>query len=379
MAELIKLTGKGFLVWKLTSVLPISRMITALKRADCSWVCIKVVNGLLKSNFNEEIGFDPGLKEVIQQLKDAGFKVGGWAFIFTSNIAKPGPQAALLGERVQKLDLDFVMIDVEENQNVGALWKTGSTRNQDAKIYVSQLRAGGVPLRMPALFCSYRFPYMHIELPYSAFLKSDSVNGIAQQLYWVDNDNPREQLIQSIEEYDDWGHLYEDMIPIGAAFGEHGWVVEPEQITEFVHAVKEFGLGGCGFWSLDKAINEPEWLDAIADGNSPPLPPVPPDPPGNEVTMEEWANEIDTWARTMGYDGVKPPGSEPEYFTVMTNTGSDNLLVRADKNGAIIDRLPNGSVVDVYPPTFLVGGYTRGEIDAPSSNRWIALEFTIQA
>ena len=372
-----KVTGKGFLIWKLADLLPVKRIIDALNRADCSWVCIKVANGILEYNNKGDIDGDKELKAIIQELKDAGFQVGGWTFIFTQNIAKLGLQAAKLGERVQKLGLEFVMVDAEEVASVGAYWKSGSTRYTDAKTFTDVMRPAGVPLTMPAYLCTYRYPYLHHEFPFSKFLKSDSINGVAQQLYWIGSHNPRDQLIKSIAQYDDWINQYDDMVPIGAAFGEHGWVVTPEEITEFVDAVYEFGMKGCGFWVLDQAINHPEWLDAIAEGgeDSDPDPDPDPDPPG-EVPMEEWAVYIDEWARTEGYDGPAPIVNN--YYWVQVDTDGARLNVRKDKTGAVIDTLDDGQQVKVFPPEYYVDGYTRGEIDEAGSNRWIALEFTIK-
>jgi len=408
-----RLHGKGFLVWRLENVLPVSRMIDALRAANCEWVCIKVANGLLKSNVSFDastmafrdslteqstglhvpdpmpedrslidninaVSGDQELMDVIQQLKDAGFHVGGWHFIFTRNVCSPSAQAALLGERVQKLGLEFVMIDAEEVQSVGALWKSGDTRYVDASNFVDALRGAGVPLTMQAGLCSYRFPLIHFDFPFSRFLRGDSINTNNQQMYWIGNDNPAEQLTRSLAEYSNWSSKFELTVPIGAAFSEHGWTVTPEQIVEFVEEVDNQNLPGCGFWSLDEAINQPTWLAAIANGSTPdPNPDPEPDPEPEEVPVNEWILAIDGWARTVGYDGPRPMF----YYNAVVNTTGANLAVREDVDGAQIDSLPNGTAVQVFTPEgeeVYASGYDRVEIDSLGSNRWVAKAFLLK-
>ena len=69
------LQGKGFLIWKLESVMPVDRMIEALRRADCDWVCIKVANGLLKSNTNFEVSAMAMANSVVAEKKTTGLHV----------------------------------------------------------------------------------------------------------------------------------------------------------------------------------------------------------------------------------------------------------------------------------------------------------------
>ena len=70
-----KVTGKGFLIRKLKNVLPVKRIVDALKQADCSWVCIKVANGTSEYNNSGEVNGDKELKQIIQELKDAGLEI----------------------------------------------------------------------------------------------------------------------------------------------------------------------------------------------------------------------------------------------------------------------------------------------------------------
>ena len=254
-------------------MLPVSRIVSALKQADADWVAIKIADGIVP--YNVENG-DKELKNVIDELKANGIQVGGWQFIYTSNRVKPGIQAAVAGERVQKLGLEFFMIDAEEVNTVGALWKTGKDRKRDAKIYTNQLRGAGIPLTMSVSLMSYRFPYLHKELPFSVFLKSGSVNTAAPQMYWMGSHNPAEQLEQCLAQYDDWDNMITDYVPIGATFAKYPWESTVDDIKEFLTAVNYmkdeigFNIPAVGFWLLDQAIDKPEWLDAVASVYSPP-------------------------------------------------------------------------------------------------------------
>jgi len=380
------LKGKGFLVWRLDKCLPIHRLIDALKRADASWVSIKMADG--RKTFTDTFCHlpDKKTKEIIQELKDNNISVGGWHFIYTRETIAGGLQAATAGERFQKFGLDHWLVDVEElnrpDLELRALWKSGTYRNADAKAYMKQLRGGGVPLSVPVGFMSYRYPRMHPEVPYSAFISHESCNMISPQMYWVHSHNPAQQLNECVEQYDDYAGKYNWLVPIGAAFRESGWESTTDDITEFIDACGQQNLPGCGFWVLDQAINRPEWLDAIA-GNAipeppePPEPPVPPEPEG--VDMYTWATHVDEWLRAQGYDGplLLEDSDEPKGYLVEVDTDGANLMIRQKprENATIEGKLGDHTRVKVYPPLIPADGYDWGYINSPKVG-YIATDFT---
>jgi len=49
-------------------------------------------------------------------------------------------------------------------------------------------------------------------------------------------------------------------------------------------------------------------LIAYAGGGSPPPPSPPPELEQRVANLERWAEELDTWARDQGYNGIGPGG-----------------------------------------------------------------------
>ena len=275
MSTAFPMEGIGFFVWKLQKCMVngnLDAMMAALDRANAKWVCIKVANGTWDYNTIPEIGGDNGLRAKIEILQSEGFKVGGWPWVCTSNVASMNAQAGKIGERVRVLGLDFVQIDAEQNAKVNTFWKTSPDRKADAAEYVNSLRGAGIPLTMPVALCTYRFPSVHPQFPYKQFLDSESVRVGSPQVYWAESHNAGEQLERSIIEWEEYQQL-DSIIPIGAAYNEKGWEPTTGEIRDFMGVVNNLNLHGVGFWVLDQAMYRPEWLDAIAG-----MPYIPPDP-----------------------------------------------------------------------------------------------------
>jgi len=293
------ITGTGFYIWKLADCLPVSRLIAALRRANATWVSIKVADGTYKYNQIREdgkwCGNDAFLLQVIAELREAGISVGGWHFIYPLPTMNPGAQAGVAGERYQKLHLDHLLIDAEQVTSEGALWKTSPDRVRSANTYMNQLRGAGVTLRQPVGLSSYRFPTLHREFPFNQFVNHESSNLIAPQMYWVGNHNPAAQLDRCIAEYDEVDSGIRPLIPIGAAYGAGSWEPTVADFVEFMAAVNDYSLPGCGFWSMDWILNHDrmDWLDAIGGGYVEPEPPAPPVDPPVEIPAQVEVTGLD--------------------------------------------------------------------------------------
>jgi hypothetical protein len=305
--------GVGFYLWKLLHFKSKQHILDTLGAAQASWVCIKVTDGLNKYNqFNaqgEWTGKDDYLFDVIRYLVENKIQLGIWGWIYPLPTLSPGPQAANLGERYQKLNNnglrpDFVFLDAEQNSSptLKCYWKTladgtpNPYRKQSATTFMNQLRPGGIPLSAVVALSSYRRPDLHSLFPFKQFVNHESSNAIAQQLYWEESHNPREQLLVSIEKYNEL--VRQDMyplpfIPIGSAYKTLTWAPTPMDFVQFLEACQTVGINSCGFWSLDAAANQPEWLRAIA-GNvvEPPPPPPPPPPPDPEPIPGEFEMQV---------------------------------------------------------------------------------------
>jgi len=115
--------------------------------------------------------------------------------------------------------------------------------------------------------CSYRFPSLHPELPWSSFLRRSDFH--APQVYWMQADNPGEQLQRSVRELLALRAL--PVVPIGAAFVEAGWQPTVAGINEFDRMAQALKLPGIGWWEWGEnghgAEYHPDWWAAISAHN----------------------------------------------------------------------------------------------------------------
>lgn len=285
------ITGTGFMIWQRAKC-PLDVAIPAAKRAKATHVCIKTVDGMYLHNAYDT---DKGLRAYIEGWRAAGFDVGQWSFPYPLPTLSPGAQSALFAERWQKFDFAYALVDAEQVTSLSAFWKTLANgkpnyeNKKSAKVYMEQLRYGGMPLRVPVALCSYRYPTLHAPFPFKQFLDDEHSTFTAPQLYWIGDTRPNaphEQLTRSITEYDAIRKL--PMVPVGAAFGANNWEPTVAQLSNFMGAVRSFRLPGCLFWSLDYVIahQRVDWLDAIAGKVEPSPPPPPPTPvEGDTLTL----------------------------------------------------------------------------------------------
>jgi hypothetical protein len=272
--------GLGFLIWQLQRVLPIESTIKTLKDIGAQWVSIKMLDYTFPWNLINEDGSKSASSEyltyVISSFKNAGIEVGGWGFVYTTNVTG---QARAVKPIVSKYGLSHWLVDAEDVANIDAKWKRlpKDTVNALAKEYMNNLGLGS---GFPVALCSYRYPSYHSQFPFSAFVNHSANTHIAAQVYWMFANNPGFQLKKMVNEYNTIRKL--PHVPIGASFAEHGWTVTADQIKEFVTVARdELKLPAWGFWDLDEAIKRPDWLAAMA-GLPPPV--LEPDPEPEQPT-----------------------------------------------------------------------------------------------
>jgi hypothetical protein len=252
--------GRGFMIWNIKTLPRLEEVIRVLVERKVSWVTVKVLDGVYLHNCTDAVGNYTGnqdyLKYWISEVKKHGIHVGGWAFLYTSNIKK---QAQLANSLTKSLGLDSFILDVEELKSLGANWK-----DEDAAEKAEEyMRYFIKPSKdYPLGLCSYRYPSYHREFPFAAFLNDPKINMVNAQVYWMFSNNSGAQLLKSVREYDATRRLTH--VPIGAMFSEHGWTPTTSEMKDFLN-VSETVLKnpGAGFWVLDEAIYNKEWLDVI--------------------------------------------------------------------------------------------------------------------
>jgi hypothetical protein len=108
---------------------------------------------------------------------------------------------------------------------------------------MSRLRASFPAL--PIALSSYRYPTLHPQLPWQAFLEKCDLN--MPQVYWLLAHNPAEQLNRSVNEFQALVP-FRPIIPVGAAFYEHNWSPAPEEVVQFMQTAQVLNLSAANFW-----------------------------------------------------------------------------------------------------------------------------------
>lgn len=265
--------GYGFLIWRLSNVFPPSEQIAVWKEIGVQWVSIKVRD--YTREYNRYSGSNT-LEDFLIACDESGIKVGGWAFIHTTNLAR---QAALVSADIRDFKLDHLMVDAEENQHVypGAFWKSfpRSRVINCAREYMDNL---SVPDGLPVGLCSYRYPEVHQRFPFQAFLQHPRMTMINPQVYWQGSHNPGYQVAKSLNQYRKLSSL--PFYPIGAAYEEHGWAPFAQDIGEFTAVCQENFNGTYGWYRWGHAKKRKNWLAAMKVEVEPvPEPEPEPEPP----------------------------------------------------------------------------------------------------
>jgi hypothetical protein len=248
--------GLGFMIWQVARC-PIDQAIAALKRAGASWVSVKVANS--SRPYNQVNGSDDPLVAYLEQLRAAGFEVGGWHYIYPQS---PAAQGRIAEERRQKLSLAHMLVDAESEWTLPGL-------GDEAEAYMNEL---SVPDGYTVALCSYRYPTVHAPFPFARFINHKNSNAIAPQVYWIGRHDPKAQIVRSYGEHQMLQGVERPFFPIGAAFatglkGAQGyWEPFDSDFREFMQTCKDMRFKAYGFYSLDWVLQyqRNDWLDAIA-------------------------------------------------------------------------------------------------------------------
>lgn len=277
--------GKSVMIWQLKNCCngSMSALAWQLKDAHIKHAWIKVADG--EVDFNADL-----MAAAVAALREQQIGVWGWQYLYGGNkfigtsIAAQEAEAAI--RNIKRYALDGFVLDPESHYKRPGAQTWAST-------YMTKLRA--VLPDITIGLCSYRFPSLHPELPWQAFLRSTDFH--APQVYWKLATDPGKQLDRSVRELTGLRKL--PIVPVGAAFSEGGWSPTVKQIDEFDCEAHLLNLPGVSWWAWDDRGIEahPDWYNAISNhrwlGGPGPFP-------------QRWEDAIDQWARTMGYMGPKP-------------------------------------------------------------------------
>lgn len=241
------LEGKGVFIWKVHRCEGGNPAAIARRASEAglSHVLIKIADG--PRAYNVDLA-----APVVEALKASGIQVWGWQFVYGN---EPFGEADIAIHRIKTLALAGFVINAEVDYK---------GKNAAASAYMESLRGG---TSVPLALSSFRYPNYHKKLPWAEFLSHCDFN--MPQVYWVQADNPDQQLDRSISQFQGYPPVL-PIIPTGAAYEEGGWRPKPAEITQFLRHVRQIGLPAANFWSWDyagssegqdfwKAISDYDW------------------------------------------------------------------------------------------------------------------------
>jgi hypothetical protein len=244
-------SGVSIFLWQIANVIPETDFFDfckALKDAGFEAVYVKVADGAVAFNLQRVSANqwdDNALLSLFAAMDEVGLKKIGWQYLYGRQPEKEADRAL---ERIQRFGLQGYVLDAEQEYKLmGA---------KAANKYMQRLRAGS---DVPLALCSYRFPSLHAEFPWHAFLNWLSVEKgdcHMPQVYWVGDrreTGPSIQLQRTVKELQELKNL--PVVPIGSLYGQNvngfDWKPTAKQIANFSDGAKALGCPGLGWWSWD--------------------------------------------------------------------------------------------------------------------------------
>lgn len=250
--------GCGLFLWKVKTCcnsLPANRpaawsfVVDQIHRMGLSNVVVKIADGIGKYNLTEVSPrqyVDDILPGLFSAFKANNITRLGFQYLYGED---PIAEADRSVQRIEQLGLQGLVLDPESQY-----CKAGSV---PARTYMRRLRQ---QTNIPLALCTYRYPSLHRDFPWQAFLdEMDAGRGDTHmpQVYWegdTRSTGPAEQLKRSMAEL----RALEDLpvIPVGAAYGRQmgltWWGSTPGQMLNFADAAKSLGCKGINWWVWDE-------------------------------------------------------------------------------------------------------------------------------
>ena len=228
------LEGKGWYIWQIRRCEGgnAAQIAAEAVASGLSHVLIKVADGTSAYNLDPITGADL-VPSIIQALRAKNIQCWGWQYVYGYD---PAGEGAIAVQRTQQLNLDGFVIDAEDQYKLPG-------REAAARTYMNVLRAS-LP-NLPIALSSYRYPTLHPQLPWVAFLEKCDYN--MPQVYWVNAHNPGEQLIRSVREFQAITP-FRRIIPTGSAYLQGNWQATSADIIDFMQTAQIVNLSAANFW-----------------------------------------------------------------------------------------------------------------------------------
>ena len=239
--------GKGIFLWQIKRVAGGDAFKIAKQAAagKLTHVLIKVADGKYSYNFSGGVDLVP---PVVAQLRSRGIQPWGWQYVYGSD---PVAEAKKAVERVKQFNLTGFVVNAEGQFKAAGMDKV-------ARTYMKELRKG-LP-NLPIALSSYRYPTVHKDFPFKAFLEFCNFN--MPQVYWLEATNPGQQLVRCVNEFNSL-MPGQPIVPTGSAFSWGSWTATPQQLIVFLAKARQLNLPGANFWEFATAKQSPNralWL-----------------------------------------------------------------------------------------------------------------------
>lgn len=229
------LSGKGMFIWmiRFTEDGDVNKIADLLEEANITNAWIKVADGPGRYNI-DPLGHDR-VPALVAALRMRGISAWGWQYIYGRY---PELEADMAIRRIKEFDLDGFVVNAEKE------FKFASMAGQ-AERYMKRLRAAFPDLQIGV--STYRFPVLHPEFVYDAFMKYCDFS--APQVYWAGASNAGTQLERCLREYKALKYKL-PIYPTGAAYKEHNWQANATEMVDFMETARRLGLPGFNFWEM---------------------------------------------------------------------------------------------------------------------------------
>ena len=254
------LEGKGYYIWQIPNCeggVPGAIAARAVE-AGLSHVLIKIADGPSWAyNYDYDSGVDL-VPPVVAELRSAGVQVWGWHYVVGRD---PLGEANLAVQRTRALGMDGYVIDAESEYK-------DRKKETAARKFMATLREG-LP-DIPIALSSYRYPKLHSDLPFAAFL--EKCDYAMPQVYFEGSHNPEEQLDRCVEQYMALRPA-RPVIPTAPTYAHGGWRPTPNEVQRLLQRARDIGLTAANAWSWDyagrpdhqdlfHAVSDFDWGDA---------------------------------------------------------------------------------------------------------------------
>lgn len=255
----------AFFVWKLEELpADANETVRICKAYGIGELCIKFLDGTMKWNVPSQT-YDKPLLNYIAVLRANGIEVSGWGYHYPDGA---GAQGDAIMERYEKLGFTVYHIDMERE------WKRPYGMPKAIEALTDKLKLGGLDV----LICSYRFPSVHSELPWSKMANLEKIDGWSPQVYWIGAHNPVAQMTRCMDEYDALGNK-RLFYPVGPTWAGSGW--DPiEDLPVWREFCESKSISRLYYWRLEWCIKygRMDLVKAATGIYNEPEPPPPPPP-----------------------------------------------------------------------------------------------------